>query len=418
MIELKGKYNTAKIFTDVIEDECVSQILTLLNQPFVENCKIRIMPDCHAGSGCVIGFTANLGDKIIPNLVGVDIGCGCITIPLGNVDIDFKKLDRIIKQNIPSGFNINKKKKAECFSINNMYCYDKVIKHQVDKVTLAIGSLGGGNHFIEIDKDFEGNKYLLIHTGSRHLGLDVCKYYQNLAGRVDDKNNINNIISHLKASGRESEIEKTIQEYKQNNTIKIPKNLLYLKGKLAYEYLHDMKICQEYAALNRFTIAKEILTNYFNDCQVQLSSGGTLKIKQKGKYNIKTEWFDTIHNYIGDDDIIRKGAVSAKLDETLIIPINMRDGALICKGKGNEDWNNSVCHGAGRVLSRGKARETIDLQDYKDSMNGIYSTCINEGTLDESPFAYKGIYDIVDNIGDTVEIIKTIKPIYNFKASE
>lgn len=417
MLELKGKYNTAKVFTDVIEDEAIKQIITLLNQPFVEGCNVRIMPDVHAGSGCTIGFTANLGDKVIPNLVGVDIGCGVLTIPLGPVNIDYKRFDKILRENVAFGFEVNSKQKKKFDELEDMYCYKDVVKHQYDKVLRAIGSLGGGNHFIEIDEDFEGNKYLMIHCGSRHLGLDVCKYYQNKAGKEEDKNNINSLIAEMKASGRESEIQEAINNYK-SKLDRIPKNLLYLIGEDKDKYLHDMRICQKYAALNRFTIAEELIKNYFNDCQVQLSTGGKLKIKQKGKYNIKTEWFDTIHNYIGDDNIIRKGAVAANEGQLLVIPINMRDGVLICRGKGNEDWNNSAPHGAGRLMSRGKAKETISLSDFAESMTGIYSTCINEGTLDESPQAYKNIDDIVNNIEDTVDIIKTIKPVYNFKASD
>lgn len=417
MLELNGKYGIAKVFTDVIEDEAIKQIITLLNQPFVKGCSVRIMPDVHAGAGCTVGFTANLGDKVIPNLVGVDIGCGVLTVPLGNVEIDYKRFDKVIRENLAFGFEINSIQKKSFEDLEDMYCYNDVVKYQYDKVLRAIGSLGGGNHFIEIDEDSEGNKYLMIHCGSRHLGLDVCKYYQNKAGKEETKNNINALICELKESGRESEIEKAIQNYK-SKLDKIPKNLLYLIGRDRDEYLHDMKICQRYAALNRFTIAEELIKNYFNDCQVQLSTGGKLKIKQKGKYNIKTEWFDTIHNYIGDDNIIRKGAVSAYENQKLVVPINMRDGVLICNGKGNSDWNYSCCHGAGRLMSRSKAKETINLSDFAESMKGIYSTCINEGTLDESPQAYKSINDIITNIEDTVEIINIVKPRYNFKASD
>lgn len=417
MMELKGKYGIAKVFTDIIEDEAIKQIITLLNQPFVDGCSVRIMPDVHAGAGCTVGFTANLGDKVIPNLVGVDIGCGVLTIPLGPIDIDYRRFDKALRENIAFGFEVNSKQKKKFDKLEDMYCFNNVVKHQYDKVLRAIGSLGGGNHFIEIDEDNEGNKYLMIHCGSRHLGLDVCKHYQNKAGKAEDKNNINTLINDLKASGRESEIQKTILEYKSKRD-KIPNNLLYLIGKDKDEYLHDMRICQEYAALNRFTIAEELLKNYFNDCQVQLSTGGKLKIKQKGKYNIKTEWFDTIHNYIGDDNIIRKGAVSAYEGQKLIVPINMRDGALICMGKGNKDWNFSCPHGAGRILSRGKAKEILELSEYSQQMQGIYSTCINESTIDEAPMAYKRIEDIINNIGDTVDIINIIKPRYNFKASD
>lgn len=417
MIILTGKYNEAKIFTNQIEESATSQIIQLLNQPFVQGCKIRIMPDVCMGNGACIGFTANLGDKVIPNLVGVDIGCGVLTVPLGPVNIDYKRFDNILRETIAYGRNINKKQRVKFDELENMYCYKEVVKHQLDKVLCAIPSSGSGNHFVEIDEDFEGNKYLMIHTGSRHLGLDVCKYYQNKAGKEEDKNNINSLIAEMKASGRESEIQEATNNYK-SKLDKIPKNLLYLIGEDKDKYLHDMRICQKYAALNRFTIAEELIKNYFNDCQVQLSTGGKLRIKQKGKYNIKTEWFDTIHNYIGDDNIIRKGAVAAYEGQLLVIPINMRDGVLICRGKGNPDWNYSCCHGAGRLMSRGKAKEIISLSDFAESMTGIYSTCINEGILDESPQAYKNIDDIVNNIEDTVDIIKTIKPVYNFKASE
>ena len=417
MIILNGKYNEAKIFTNQIEESATSQIIQLLNQPFVQGCKIRIMPDVCMGNGACIGFTANLRDKVIPNLVGVDIGCGVLTIPLGPIDIDYRRFDKVLRENVAFGFEVNSKQKKKFDKLEDMYCFNNVVKHQYDKVLKAIGSLGGGNHFCEIDEDNEGNKYLMIHCGSRRLGLDICKHYQNKAGKEEDKNNINTLINDLKASGRESEIQKAILEYKSKRD-KIPNNLLYLIGKDRDEYLHDMRICQEYAALNRFTIAEELLKNYFNDCQVQLSTGGKLRIKQKGKYNIKTEWFDTIHNYIGDDNIIRKGAVSAYEGQKLIVPINMRDGALICMGKGNKDWNFSCPHGAGRILSRGKAKEILELSEYSQQMQGIYSTCINEDTIDEAPMAYKRIEDIINNIADTVEIIKIIKPVYNFKASK
>lgn len=416
MLEVKGKYGVAKIFTDVIEPECINQIKTLLNQSFIEDCKVRIMPDCHAGSGCVIGFTAEIKDKVIPNLVGVDIGCGVLTVPLGPVNIDYKCFDNILRETIAYGRNINKKQKVKFNELEDMHCYNDVVRHQLNKVLCAIPSTGSGNHFVEIDEDSEGNKYLMIHCGSRHLGLDVCKYYQNKAGKQEDKNNINLLINKLKDSGRESEIQKTIENYK-SNIDKIPNNLLYLIGEDKDKYLYDMRICQRYAALNRFTIAEELLKNYFNDCQIQLSTGGTFKIKQKGKYNIKTEWFDTIHNYIGDDNIIRKGAVAAYENQMLVIPINMRDGVLVCKGKGNPDWNFSTCHGAGRLMSRGEAKRVLELSDYAKEMEGIYSTCINESTLDEAPMAYKNIDNIINNIGDTVEIVNRIYPVYNFKAS-
>lgn len=419
MMELRGKYNSCKVFTNNIEPECISQLITLLNQPFVKDCNVRIMPDCHAGAGCVIGFTANLGDKIVPNLVGVDIGCGVLTIPIDNIDVDLKKLDNVIREYIPSGFNIRKHSIINFSEMESMYCYDS-IKYDKENIEKAIGTLGGGNHFIELDVDDNGNKYLLIHTGSRHFGLLVAKYYQKLAIKQLENNSeeITKLIAKLKLEYREKDIQSEIENYKKNNSVKIPKDLVYLTDELRDKYLFDMRVCQEYAKLNRYYIARFILENLFNDCNVNVSYNGRVKIKQKGKYDIKTQMFDTIHNYIGDDNIIRKGAISAYSGERLIIPINMRDGAIIGIGKSNEDYNFSAPHGAGRILSRSKAKEILELSEFSKQMEGIYSTCINEGTLDESPMAYKNINDILPNIVDTVEVEKIIKPIYNFKASE
>ena len=424
VIELTGRYGNAKVFADIIEEEAISQIITLLNQPFTENSKIRIMPDVHAGKGCTIGFTANLGDKIIPNLVGVDIGCGILCVPLGKVDIDFKKLDKIIRDLIPYGFEINKSiyrspyiKQNLWADLRNMYCYKDVIgsDSRLEKVLTYIPSLGGGNHFIEVDKDEFDNKYLLIHTGSRHLGLDVCKYYQRLAEKTYITPDINSLIEDLKRQGKESEIEASIKEFKKINPT-IPKDLRYLSGRYRDEYIHDMKIVQRFAFFNRYFIAEKIIENLFANCKVQMSIAGKIKIKLKGIIDTNEQWFDTIHNYIGDDNIIRKGAISATLNEKVCIPINMRDGCIIGYGKGNEDYNNSAPHGAGRIMSRSKAKSELDLSEYANSMNGIYSTCINESTLDECPQAYKGIDSIINNIEPTVNIDTIIKPIYNFKA--
>lgn len=426
MIELRGRCGYAKVFADIVEEEAISQIITLLNQPFTENSKVRIMPDVHAGKGCTIGFTANLGDKIIPNLVGVDIGCGILCVPLGKVDIDFKKLDKVIRDLIPYGFEINKSiykspyiKQNLWAELRNMHCYHDVIgsDSRLEKVLTYIPSLGGGNHFIEVDKDDDNNKYLLIHTGSRHLGLDVCKYYQKLAERTYNGPDINSLIENLRCQGRETEIENAIQEFKKNNPA-IPKDLRYLSGRYRDEYIHDMKIVQKFAFYNRYCIAEKIIENLFINCKVQMSITGRIKIKLKGKYNTDEQWFDTIHNYIGDDNIIRKGAISARLDEKVCIPINMRDGCIIGYGKGNEDWNNSAPHGAGRIMSRNRAKNEISLSEYAESMDGVYSTCINESTLDESPQAYKSIDSIINQVTSTIDIDKIIKPIYNFKAGD
>lgn len=417
-----------KIFTNVIEDEAVSQINRLCEMTEFKDCKIRIMPDVHAGKGCVIGFTGCLGEYVIPNIVGVDIGCGVLTVPLGKCDIDYREFDKVVRDVMPAGRNVFHERQEHFEELQNLTCYRNL--RDSKKLERAIGTLGGGNHFVEIDVDNDNNKYLLIHTGSRHLGLEVANYHQNIAidlsnGKDELFKQKENIIKTYKEQGRKDEIQKALKEldknFKETNT-DIPKDLAYLFGKYKDDYLHDVYICQQFAALNRFTIAKNILETYFKDCKVRLSYGGSFKLVLKGKYNTKSQWFDTIHNYVDLDDInnpiIRKGAVAAYEGQMLVIPINMRDGALICKGKGNEDWNYSAPHGAGRLLSRTQAEQTLELSEYAKQMEGIYSTCINESTLDESPMAYKSIESIIDNIGDTVEIVNRIRPVYNFKAGK
>lgn len=401
-----------KIFTQVVEPEAVNQIYTLAKQPAFKDCKIRIMPDVHAGKGCVIGFTADLGKKVIPNIVGVDIGCGMLTVNLGKINVDFGKLDAVIRDDIPTGRNVRDeddiKPGFRLFpAVKDLYCYQE-IKYEY-RVELSIGTLGGGNHFIEIDEDSQGYKYLVIHTGSRNLGKQVCDYYQGLAVDVlQGKDELltlqKEIIERYKKTGRHQEIESAIKElyvrYRPNK-LGIPKELAYLEGEYREHYLHDMKICQEYAKLNRYIIADIICRKMFNT---------TVE---------RYEYFETIHNYIDHEtNIVRKGAISARLGEKVLIPINMRDGCIIGIGKGNDEWNQSAPHGAGRIMSRSKAKETLLLHEFKESMSGIYTTCVNRGTIDESPMAYKSIQDIVDNIGDTVDILEIIKPVYNFKASE
>lgn len=396
-----------KIFTKNVEQEAVNQINLLLEQEPFENCKVRIMPDVHAGKGCVIGFTADLGNKVIPNIVGVDIGCGMLCVELGKIDLDLQKLDEVINNCIPAGRNIREHKLVDFDHINELYCIREL--KETKKFNRAIGTLGGGNHFIEVDVDDEGNKYLVIHTGSRNLGKQVADYYQNLAielcsGKEEMFKKKEEIIKNYKEQGRKAEIQKALKdlekEYKDNKP-NLPKELCYLEGKYREMYLHDMKICQEYASLNRRYIAIEILKKYF-------------RVKEH-------EWefreFETIHNYISfKDNIVRKGAISAQKEERVLIPINMRDGSIIAVGKGNEDWNNSAPHGAGRIMSRTKAKETFKLEEFKESMKNIYSTSVAEETIDEAPFVYKSMQEIIDNIQDTVEIQKIIKPIYNFKA--
>ncbi len=413
-----------KIFTNNIEKEAIEQIDLLLEQEPFKDCKVRIMPDVHAGKGCVIGFTADLKNKVIPNIVGVDIGCGMLCVELGRVDLDLQKLDEVINNCIPAGRNIREHKLLEFEPINELYCLREL--KETKKFNRAIGTLGGGNHFIEVDVDEEGNKYLVIHTGSRNLGKQVADYYQNLAielcsGKEEMYQKKEEIIKTYKEQGRKSEIQKALKElakqYK-NNKPNLPNELCYLEGKYREMYLHDMKICQEYASLNRQNIAKEILENYFD------IDGNKAMILELGKVSITCyvedinfDAFETIHNYISfEDNIVRKGAISAKEGERVLIPINMRDGSIIAVGKGNDDWNNSAPHGAGRIMSRNKAKETFKLEDFKESMKDIYSTSVVESTIDEAPFVYKPMQEIIDNIQDTVEIQKIIKPIYNFKA--
>lgn len=413
-----------KIFTNNIEQEAVKQIELLLEQEPFKNCKVRIMPDVHAGKGCVIGFTADLENKIIPNIVGVDIGCGMLCVELGKVDLDLQRLDGIINDCIPVGRNIREHKLLDFEPINELYCLREL--KETKKFNRAIGTLGGGNHFIEVDIDDEGNKYLVIHTGSRNLGKQVADYYQNLAielcsGKEEMFSKKEEIIKTYKEQGRKADIQNALKElekeYKDNKP-NLPNELCYLEGKYREMYLHDMKICQEYASLNRQNIAKEILENYFD------IDGNKAIVLELGKVNITCyvedinfDAFETIHNYISfKDNIVRKGAISAKKGEKVLIPINMRDGSIIAVGKGNKDWNNSAPHGAGRIMSRHKAKETFKLEDFKESMKDIYTTSVVEETIDEAPFVYKPMQEIIDNIQDTVEIVKIIKPIYNFKA--
>lgn len=402
-----------KIFTNNIEDEAVKQIDELLEQEPFKDCKVRIMPDVHAGKGCVIGFTADLGNKVIPNIVGVDIGCGMLCVELGNMALDFEKLDKIIIENIPSGRNIREQKLIDFEKINELYCLREL--KESNKFNKAIGTLGGGNHFVEIDVDDENNKYLVIHTGSRNLGKQVADYYQNLAvelcsGKEEIYIKKEKIIKTYKEQGKKSEIQEALKELEKeykNNKPNLPKDLCYLENRYRDMYLHDMKICQEYASLNRLHIAKEILMNYF-----QLTY-----VPEIDYPPIMNNRFETIHNYISfEDNIVRKGAISAKKGEKVLIPINMRDGSIIAVGKGNKDWNQSAPHGAGRIMSRIKAKETFTLDEFEKSMKGIYTTSVSVETIDEAPFVYKPMQEIIDNIQDTVEIKKIIKPIYNFKA--
>lgn len=372
MIELQGKYNIAKVYTDIIEETAISQIIQLCNQEFTSGSKIRIMPDVHAGAGCTIGTTMTITAKAVPNLVGVDIGCGMLTCEISDKSLNLQKLDKVIKENIPSGFDVRKNshKFVSRLRLDELRVKKGVNLNRAEK---SIGTLGGGNHFIEADRDDDGKLYIVIHTGSRHLGVEIAKYYQDKAFEAikNDEPAVKSKISH---------------------------ELAYLEGQLFDDYINDMKIAQEFASVNREAILQLII---------------------KGMNITPVRTIETVHNYIDMKTmILRKGAVSADLGEELLIPINMRDGSLFCVGKGNADWNNSAPHGAGRLMSRSDAKNHFTVNEFKKQMDGIYSTTVGKDTLDECPMAYKSIDDIVKNITDTAEIKKVIKPIYNFKAGK
>jgi len=397
-----SKMRDLKIFTKNIEQEAISQIELLLSQEAFKDCKVRIMPDVHAGKGCVIGFTADLGEKVIPNIVGVDIGCGMLTVKLKNKDFDLHKLDNVIHRYVPSGRNIHDSIIARFDKLKELKCYSNL--KDIDRIEKSIGTLGGGNHFIEIDTDRENNKYLIIHTGSRNLGKQVADYYQKLAieaikGKYSLEQAQKLLIEEYKNNGMENKISSAIKELRNSyKTLDIPNELCYLTLENRENYLHDMKICQEYASLNRKTISKIIINKMGFD---------------------EENRFETIHNYIEHEtNIVRKGAISAKKGEILLIPINMRDGCLLGVGRGNKNWNESAPHGAGRIMSRSMARKQIKIDDYKHSMENIYTTSVNEQTLDEAPMVYKNIKEIINNTKRTIDIIDVIKPIYNFKAND
>jgi RNA-splicing ligase RtcB len=397
-----------KIFTKNVEQEAVDQIELLLAQDAFKDCKVRIMPDIHAGKGCVIGFTADLGEKVIPNIVGVDIGCGMLCVSLGQTDIDFEKLDNVIRSYVPSGRDVHDGRIIRFDELQDLKCYREL--RDTKRLERSIGTLGGGNHFIEVDVAEDGYKYLVIHTGSRNLGKQVADYYQNLAfelmsGKDKLYEEQDRIIEEYKATGRKSEIQNAIAELHRNFKAvnpNIPKDLCYLEGKYREDYLHDMRICQKFAYMNRVMIAQIICNHMGWDVDADMP-----------------DYFECIHNYIDhDSNIVRKGAISAKLGEKVLIPINMRDGCIIGTGKGNEDWNQSAPHGAGRVMSRTKAKELVSLEEFEKAMDGIYTTSVNQSTIDESPMAYKTLDEIFENIKDTVDVLAIIKPVYNFKASE
>lgn len=400
MIEIKGTHNTAKCFCETLEDTAAKQIQTVCNQAVFADCKIRIMPDVHAGMGCTIGTTMTIHDKVVPGMVGVDIGCGMETVELTDREIDFSRLDALIRREIPFGREVRETPHALNAGIDLMElrCAGQV---QLDRAVHSIGSLGGGNHFIEVDRAGDGRLFLVVHSGSRHLGVEVAGFYQNEGRRAlwgGAGYQIQEAIVRLKEEGRFQEIQGTIQQLKREHALEIPKELAYVEGRLFADYIHDMKLVQRFAALNRRAMVEVIM------------SGMGLTARES---------FTTIHNYIDTESmILRKGAVPAGAGEKLLIPINMRDGSLICVGKGNEDWNCSAPHGAGRLMSRTAALHTLSMEEFQRQMAGIFTTCVSPETLDESPMAYKSLEELTAQIGPTAEIVERIRPVYNFKAAD
>ena len=404
MIEIKrNNGDVVKVFAETFENEAWEQVKKLANYSAYDNSTIRIMPDAHAGKGCTIGTTMTLHGMVTPNLVGVDIGCGVLVVNLGNIEIDFEKLDKTIKRFVPAGFDIHEQVWEKDDELEDLICFNSI---DYSRAIHSIGTLGGGNHFVSIEQSqTNGDKYLVIHTGSRNLGVQVCKFYQDLAfKKLNEMSEIkkqvsNEVIAKCKAEGRQKDIPTELKKALAN--IKKPsadKELAHLEGDDFKNYIHDMEIVQKFAALNRATIAKIIL-------------------QKMGWKDL--DRFETIHNYIDIKNmILRKGSISAQAGEKVIIPMNMRDGSLICIGKGNADWNYSAPHGAGRLMSRNKAKSAISLADFEKSMEGIYSTTVSRSTIDESPMAYKNMDEIVRCIEPTVDVVDVIKPLYNFKAGE
>lgn len=400
MVEISGKYNRAICYCEELEEQAREQILSVCNQEAFSGSKIRIMPDVHAGKGCTIGTTMTVTDKIVPGMVGVDIGCGMETVKIAEKEIDFAKLDALIHREIPSGRNVREipHELNAGIDLYALRCADSV---NLERARKSIGTLGGGNHFIEVDRGGDKNLYLVVHSGSRHLGCEVAEYYQKQAKQAlwgGAHHQIAELIEKLKSEGRFREIESSVRELKKEHKIGMPEELVYVEGRLFDDYLHDMRIIQKFAVLNRRAMTEEIIS---------------------GMGFTRVEEFTTIHNYIDMEKmILRKGSVSAKAGEKLLIPINMRDGSLICIGKGNEEWNYSAPHGAGRLISRKKAFNTLSMEQYREQMEGIYTTCVVPDTLDESPMAYKSMEEIIAQIEPTVRIVERVKPVYNFKAAE
>lgn len=400
MIAIRGAHNTAKCFCKTLEPQARQQIQEVCDQRAFADSNIRIMPDVHAGVGCTIGTTMTLTDKVVPGMVGVDIGCGMETVQLKETQIDFDELDRVIRAHIPSGHAIHSQPHplAEMLDLHELRCAKQI---DIKRAQCSIGTLGGGNHFIEIDRGEDGHLYLVVHSGSRHLGVETASFYQKAGWKALQRGYqplVQEAMQQLKAQGREQDIVRTTAKIKREYTPDVPKELAYVSGELFADYIYDMKLVQRFAVYNRQAMVQAILQNMHLTC---------------------IDAFSTIHNYIDTDAmILRKGSVSAKQGETLLIPINMRDGSLICVGKGNKDWNESAPHGAGRLMSRTDAKQTLTLEQFQQSMRGIYTTCVQQSTLDESPMAYKNMDEIVEQIAPTADIIQRIRPAYNFKAAE
>lgn len=394
-IDIKGRYADAIIFTSDVDRETLSQIENLLDHKMVEGQIVRIMPDCHAGLGCVIGTTMTISDKVVPNLVGVDIGCGMLTSKLANSNINFEELDSFIRREIPAGFNIRNKVHPNMRELDIKEL--RALRYiDYERAIHSVGTLGGGNHFIEVGKDSNGVLYLVVHTGSRHLGSQVAEHYQRLAIKTTMENLKEEKEKELLELNPKVNLKKELRRFEKKIS-GTEKQLMYLQNKNMDDYLHDMKLVQKYASLNRRTITEIIV------------KGLGLEIRES---------FETIHNYIDlDEMILRKGAISAKKGELVLIPMNMRDGSLLCRGKGNPVWNNSAPHGAGRLMSRKDARDSFKLEDFKNKMEGIYTTSVSKATLDEDPDAYKPMESIIEAIDDTVEIIDRLIPVYNFKSN-
>ena len=402
MLEIRGKVNTAVCFATVIEEEAVEQIRRMCDYPIAEGSRIRIMPDVHAGKGCTVGTTMTITDKVVPNIVGVDLGCGMYTVDLGKQEVDLEKLDAACHF-IPSGWNVWEGRQ-ERFDLTALRCYRSL--RDTRRLERSLGTLGGGNHFIEVEAAGDGRRYLVIHSGSRNLGKQVAELYQQLAiqlnrgigGYLEAREEL---IRTYKAQGRRKEIQKALRQLKweaEEKETTIPEDLCFLYGTYMEDYLHDVEICQAFARRNREKMAEIILE------QTGLAAG---------------EAFHTIHNYIDvEERILRKGAIAAHRGEKVLIPINMRDGSVLAVGRGNPDWNYSAPHGAGRLMSRTQARKTLSLEEYRREMAGVYTTSVSERTLDEAPMAYKSLEDILDVIRDSVDVQEIMKPIYNFKASD